>query len=445
MSRPNILIVIPHDLGDHLCCYGHTKVRSPNLDRFAGPGVRFANNFAVAPECTPSRSSLFTGLYGHQHGLMGLCHRGWEYDDGAVHLAQRLAESGYATHLFGVQHETGGDGSRLGYQHLHSIDNLGCEPVADAAVRFLQSDDAKAGPWFACVGFQQVHRGSKWPENPSFGVADVQVPPWLPDNETSRREFARFSQCIENMDAAAGRIFDALRHSRAYDNTLAVFTVDHGIGFPRAKSTLYDPGIRTALMMQWPRRIAGNSARDQLISNIDLTPTILDACDIDVPADMPGRSFLPLLERQPYDERDAAYGVLYYDAKYDPMAYVRTKTHKYIRSFAVDPDEASGADQAVLAKHDCGNWVRAGDTDVQRADTWAAIEKPYGTVASRELYDLQADPLEQRNLADDPQHADLAAELDARVMHMLRDTGSPLPDKHVSPALSSTRNEVVKH
>jgi arylsulfatase A-like enzyme len=246
------------------------------------------------------------------------------------------------------------------------------------------------------------------------------------------------------MDAAAGRVFDALRHSPAYDNTLAVFTVDHGIGFPRAKSTLYDPGINTALMMQWPRRIAGNSVRDELISNIDFTPTVLEACEIDVPGTMPGRSFLPLLEYQPYDERDAVEGVLYYDAMYDPMAYVRTKTHKYIRSFAVDPDEAKGTDADMLFKHDCGNWVRAGDTDVQNADTWATIEKPYDQVVPRELYDLEADPLEQHNLADDPQHASLVEQLDARLMGMLRETGSPLPGKHVSPDLSSTRNDRVK-
>ena len=92
--RPNILMFIPHDLGDHLHCYGHQSVRSPNLDRLAKTGVHFTNCFTTAPECTPSRSGLYTGLYTHQNGLMGLCHRGWELNGNTKHLAEYLWESG---------------------------------------------------------------------------------------------------------------------------------------------------------------------------------------------------------------------------------------------------------------------------------------------------------------------------------------------------------------
>jgi len=105
--RPNVIVFIPHDLGDHLGCYGHRTVKSPHIDQLASEGVRFSNNFTAAPECTPSRAGMLTGLYTHQNGLMGLCHRGWELYPDALHLGQRLWQAGYETHLFGFQHETG--------------------------------------------------------------------------------------------------------------------------------------------------------------------------------------------------------------------------------------------------------------------------------------------------------------------------------------------------
>ncbi len=185
---------------------------------------------------------MFTGLYTHQTGLMGLCHRGWEFDDDAVELAQYLRDGDYRTHLFGHQHETGGDPHRLGYQSLHSQDNHHCDAVSRSLIGFLASREAHGDtPWFACAGFTNVHRTTPWPQETSFAADNIEVPPYLPDNAASRGEFARFHQCIENMDAAVGRILDALRTQPFADNTLVIFTTDHGIGMPRAKSTFYDP------------------------------------------------------------------------------------------------------------------------------------------------------------------------------------------------------------
>ena len=112
---PNVLIFLPHDLGDTLGCCGHATVRTPHLDGLAARGARFANYFTPAPECTPSRGCMFTGLYTHQHGLMGLSNFGWELAPSAPHLAQRLRLAGYHTHLFGLQHETDNPPASLGY------------------------------------------------------------------------------------------------------------------------------------------------------------------------------------------------------------------------------------------------------------------------------------------------------------------------------------------
>jgi len=430
-SRPNVLVLIPHDLGDHLHCYGHRTVRSPNLDRLASQGVRFSNYFTTAPECTPSRGSMMTGLYSHQNGLMGLANFGWELFPHVPHLAQRLRDHGYDTHLFGFQHETDGPPERLGYKFVHKPPNNNVDVVCRELLAFLRDDAAKSSPWFACAGFKHVHR--PWKNTPSFDPNEVEVPPYLPDNPTIRDELAHFHQDIFEMDKAVGEVLAELHRSEIGENTLVVFTTDHGIGFPGAKATFYDPGIRIALIMHWPGKIEGGKVYNQLISNLDFTPTILECCGCDVPEGLEGRSFLPLLEGRPYDERDAVYGALFYDVSYDPMHYVRTRSHKYIRSFAVTPEEAKGADPEVLAVFAGGRWIRVDDEDVMSSPAWKSMKVDCSIPPPEELYDLRSDPLERANLVGKAEAEPVLSELRGKLREMMERTSSPVLLGHVPP------------
>ena len=432
-DRPNVLVFVLHDLGDHLGCYGHQTVKSPFVDGLARKGVRFGNYFTAAPECTPSRAGMLTGLYTHQTGLMGLCHRGWELRPDAKHLAQYLAEGGYRTLLFGFQHETGGPPGGLGYQQALSQEDKG------AGAEFLSGDAAREGPWFAHVGFSDVHR--PWREESTFDPDGIEVPPYLPDNLAVRRDLTHFHQNILETDAAVGSVLDSLESSGLAERTVAVFTTDHGCPFPRAKSTFYDPGMRIPLVVQWPGRFEGGLVHQALLSNLDFTPTVLELCRCPVPEGLAGQSFLPLLVGEPFEGREAVYGALYYDAFYDPMHCVRTHTHKYIRSFAVTPEDARGADPEALAKHKTGTWIRADDSDVQRSLAWESMVGEHDRPPPEELYDLRADPLERNNLAEDRSMREMLEGMRARMHQMMQETSSPLLSGHVSPELSRTRNQ----
>lgn len=441
-TRPNVLLFIPHDTGDFVGCYGHPDLRTPHLDRLAEAGARFTSCFTTAPECTPSRAGLYTGLYTHQTGLMGLCHRGWEFDRGVKHLAQRLWDHGYQTCLFGMNHETGASPARLGYDHVFSQQTLHdtARVCADAAGWIERDAPRLEQPWFACVGIHDTHR--PWPPATDVAAADVHVPPYLPDDPAVRADLAEMYQAIENMDRGIGKVLEALTRSAAADRTIVIYTADHGIPFPRAKATYFDAGIRVPLIMHWPGRIDGGNTYNQLLSNLDFTPTLLELCGADAPEGLEGRSFAALLDGQPYKAREAVFGALYYDAFYDPMHCVRTRTHKYIRSFAVTEQDARGADPQVLARHETGTWIRADDSDVQRSPTWHVIrrEGPFPPPPAEELYDLEADPLEQDNKATDPACAAVLANLRGKLRDMMERTDSPLLRGHVPPDLSSTRN-----
>jgi len=178
-----------------------------------------------------------------------------------------------------------------------------------------------------------------------------------------------------------------------------------------------------------------------LLSNLDFCPTILDICGVSIPRGLEGYSFAPLFDERRYRERGAVYGALYYDAAYDPIHMVRTNRYKYIRSFAVTAEESAGADSEMLAKHHTGKWIRADDSDVQRGLTWLSMKKKYAPPPAEELYDLEEDPLEQRNIADSARHSDILNDLREKLQKMMERTGSPLLRGHVSPSLSLSGNK----
>jgi len=339
-SRPNILIVLCDDLGyGDLGCYGQERIKTPNLDRFAAEGVRFENYFCTTPLCSPSRGSIMTGRYPHSNGLNGLTHRGFSLNPAERALPQLLAEAGYETLLFGFQHEAR-EPARLGYQWVSDRQRSSrCSLVTPMVTDFLRerASSRQDQPFFAMVGWSEVHRDFKGEDYQPDDPAEVFVPSYLPDTPQVREDIADFHGIIHAADACVGVLLAALHESGLAENTWVIFTTDHGIAFPRAKSTLYDPGIRTTLIARWPGGFSGGKVYDQLLSNVDLLPTILEAAGVPAPEVVEGRTFLPLLRGQPYEPRTHVFAEKTYHDIYDPMRAIRTERYKYIRSYERRP------------------------------------------------------------------------------------------------------------
>jgi N-sulfoglucosamine sulfohydrolase len=247
--RPNIVLITCHDLGTHLPSYGIKTVQAPRLESLAQQGVCFENVFCTAPQCSPSRASLFTGLYPHRTGVLGLCHGdfAWEMADAHFHLARRLAGAGYATAGIGVIHEVHSV-ERIGFDRVLATPNGFAPEIAESASRYI----AEAGdrPYYLQVGFIEPHRGFDFGGARPDRLLGVTIPPYLRDEESAREEFAGFQGAIRQLDSAVGTILDAVDRSGHAENTIFIFTTDHGIPFPRAKCSLYDPGLRTALLVR---------------------------------------------------------------------------------------------------------------------------------------------------------------------------------------------------
>jgi len=377
----------------------------------------FTNYFCTAAQCSPSRGSILTGRFPHRNGLMGLAHIGWEFNQGEKTLPMYLNEAGYSTHLFGLQHESR-DPARLGYQHLHLHEGSGVARVAAEDVKaFLSEVSGGTGqPFFANVGTQEPHRSYDREGYPRDDPRRVVPLPYLPDRPGIREDLAGLNGLIQAVDEAVGEMVRALEQNGLAENTLFIFTTDHGIAMPRAKGTCYDPGIETALIMRMPGRFEGGVRRDELLSNVDLLPTLVELAGHEAPEDLDGRSFLPLLTGGPYAPRDHIYVEMTWHDKYNPMRGIRTRRYKYIRNFGERP--------LVFLPLDIYRG-RAGEE---------TREEFYGSVrAEEELYDLRDDPLEQRNLAGDPSYAQVLQELRGRVTEWMEETNDPLLEGPVPP------------
>jgi len=439
-DRPNVVFIHPHNLGQHLGCYGW-PVDTPNVDAIADEGVRLENYFCTASHCSPARGSIWTGKYPHRNGLIGLAHLGWELHDDERTLVMDLNDAGYDTYLFGLQHISS-DTGRAGFQHVQGsthgfeVDEPAAE-VAESVASFLGDVDADDDPFFASVGFSEVHReplverclDCGWTfDLPGYEPDDpenVEPLPYLPDEPGIREELRHFQGMIGAVDEAVGRIDDALHDAGLAEDTILVFTTDHGIGFPRSMGTCYDPGVETAFLARWPGEFEAGTVREELLSHVDFRSTMLELLGEPVPEegagtgpdDVDGRSFAPLLTGDDYEPRDRIFLEFTWHSKYNPMRAVRTERYKYVRNFG---DLPLVYIPAPLFSSEAGQAVRADFYGEQRPE--------------EELYDLDADPHERENLAGDEDRADDLARLRETVDEWMVDTDDRLLDGKWPPS-----------
>jgi len=397
-SAHDVVVITTHDIGRHLHCYGVESVVSPNLDALASSGVRFELAFATAPQCSPSRASLATGRYPHSNGVMGLSHAGfdWELTPGASHAAAIFAGLGFETHLFGAQHVTQHP-ERLGFDQMHPTE----------AVEQVLASEPRERRLYLEINFDETHR----PYPPPGPIPrDLVIPGYLPAGREAAEEMTALEGAITRMDAAAGRVLAALDKAGRADRALVVFTTDHGLAMPRAKCTLYDPGLELAVIIRWPEGGIGSGVvSSELVSNIDVLPTLLEGAGAAAQAGIQGRSCLSLLRGDAYEPRDAIFAEKTFHSYYDPMRCVRTRRHKYIRNFE------TGFAVEVPA-------------DIQQGPIFRANPSRYSTDRPNvvEVYDLEADPLEEDNLAGSPSLNVVEEELSAELWRWMRETDDPL-------------------
>ncbi len=406
MSPPNILYLNSHDTGRYVQPYGNA-IPTPNIQWLADQGVMFRNAFCAAPSCSGSRAALLTGTYCHQNGMMGLAHRGFSLHDYDQHIVHTLRRAGYRTELIGEQHVSDDPGV-LGYDVVHEIPNTTVSAVAPAAIEALGRGIPQ--PFFMSVGFFETHRSFFAPSSVRDRMYSL-PPPFLPDTPEIRQDVAAYKASARSLDHGVGSVLNTLHETGLDRNTLVICTTDHGLAFPTAKASLLDRGIGVMLIMRGPGLPPG-AVHDELVSQIDVFPTICEMAGIEAPPWLAGRSIVGLVSGdEAAGTRSEIFAELTYHAAYEPQRAIRTERFKYIRRFDDYP-------YPVLPNCD-----DSPSKDAYLARGWAT--RP---VSRESLHDLFFNPGEGRNLIDDPDYAPVAEDLRARLHRWMQKTADPLLD-----------------
>ncbi len=437
-SRPNIVWIIVEDMSAHFSCYGENTISTPNVDELARTGVRFTRAFVTAPICSTSRSALITGMYqtsiGSQNHRSSVPAHPISLPPGVRIVPQILREAGY--HCNNVTWEdflrSGKDlEAKPNVQVAKTDYNFEWNPEAayDNAHWKLRPADK---PFFVQI---QLHGGkfrgqapkAQWPERVQRELGSVtspesvRLPPYLPDDPVVREDWAQYLDCVRYTDHQVGTIVERLKQEGVWDNTYLFFMTDHGISHVRNKQFLYDGGLHVPLIVHSPG-VNQPLVRDDLVEHIDLAATALTLAKVDLPSRMQARS---LLVGKDFKEREAVFAARdRADETVDMIRSVRTGKLKYIRNgFPNRPylqpnayKDSKAIVQAMRRLHAEGKLTA--EQSLIMAET-----RPL-----EELYDLENDPLELRNLADRPEWREQLETMRERLMRWRsesKDTDEP--------------------
>jgi uncharacterized sulfatase len=416
-DRPDLVVFLSDDhTWRDSSVYGSSDIRTPNMDRLAAAGMTFDRAYVASPSCAPSRAALLTGLWPAKNGAEANHSRPRAE---LKKLPAYLQELGYEVVSFGkVGHykQTPEYGFDLA-KHFNYHEDI----AIPEAVKWLRERKSEK-PLCLFVGSNWPH--VPWPdETEGIDPAKLVLPPYHVDNATTRAWRAKYVAAIEKLDTELGLVYDTVREVLGED-TFFLHTSDHGAQWPFGKWTLYDDGIRTPLLVSWPGRIAPKQRSKAMVSWIDILPTLLEAAGGKAPAEIDGRSFLPVLEGKAAKHRDFIFTTHSGDGNFNvyPMRGVVDEAgEKYLRNLH---PEFRFLSHVTKNTGDSGYWDSWLDSAVSDAAA-KAIVKAYQTRPAAELYQTTQDPWERDNLAADPHHAERLDRLSAKLDDWMAETKDP--------------------
>lgn len=416
-KRPNIVFLMPDQHRQQAVnCLGNAEVRTPNIDRLASEGLTLENTFANSPVCCPARATLLTGQYIHRNGMVA---NDLRLRENSVSFARTLATAGYRTGFVGKWHLDGGPrlpgfvppgdrrqgfefwaGNQCSHTHFRNwyyrdaaeriyLDTFETDGYADVGIEFLRKSRSDPRPFYLTVQWGPPHDPYKAPAHYSgmYDPARITMRPnWREGGPgTRRQDIAEYYGMVTAVDDAVGKVLRAIDDLGLRDNTIVLFSSDHGdmLGSQgrRLKRKPWEESIRVPGIMRWPGRLKPGSRNNTFFTHVDFAPTLLGMAGVEVPSEMQGQNLASTLTTGQGKAEDSAYFEICVpyagDGTEDAWRGVRTEQFMYAR-FKDKP------------------WV---------------------------LYDLKADPFQQKNLAGEPSARAIQQEMERRIQVWMDKTG----------------------
>ncbi len=428
-ERPNILLIVSEDNGQELGCYGEPFVKTPVLDKLAEGGLRFHNAYVPQAGCSQSRAALLTGLYPHQNGQIGLAT--WKfrmYREDTPNIVRSLKQVGYRTGIIGKLHVNPASAFPFDVKKIPSS-NFGRKKLGNYAKHAREFFDAGDKPFFLSVNYPDAHRPfltsvDGMPADP-LTADDVKSMAYFGlDTPELRKQTADYYNCMSRLDSQVGQLLAALKASGKANETLVVYMGDHGADILRGKRTSYEGGVRVPLIASWAGMVKKGQVNDALVSTLDLMPTFLDIAKARPVDGLAGRTLSPFFKGRAGNRREFLFTEYHTHSAHNfyPQRTVRDKQFKLIHNLM--PHEVNPGYEFTRRKffEKLHHVVSKAPHPVRSA--YERMQRP----PEYELYDLQTDPHEFRNLVDASEFATTFARLKAQLANWRKRTNDPLLD-----------------
>lgn len=432
----NVIIVNTHDTGVFISPY-RKKLPTPNFESFSADSVVFDNCFCASPTCSPSRASMLTGTYNTTNGMIGLAHRNFKLTDFNQHLANILKANNYNTVLCGIQHENGFFENKdfftlseeLGY--IENItaslenyetdeeqllwDDKNCDNVTD----YLERYDFENKPLFLQYGMFATHRD--YPRVDGAKDKGFSRPSLFENVETN--DVDGLYKSLENADKNFGKVIDKLKAIGQYENSVIIYTTDHGLANPLSKCFLTDNGTHVALMMRVPGQEAYRYKNN--FSHVSLVPTLLEALSIKHERVFHEKSQWQQIINNESIQNDILT-MINVHTSYEPARAIRTDRYKLIKYYDTE--------------YCYFNYSNIDKSEYKELFMNLPNEKEYN-----QLYDLYFDPLEQNNLFDDSNYQEVIKDLESKLILKMESINDEIPklDKLVGVHKMNKRECVI--
>ena len=468
-DRPNIILFVTDDQSPIAGCYGNRVIQTPHLDALARDSTTFTHAFATTASCSASRSVILTGLHNHFNGQYGHTHAFHKFESfvsmRAFALPQLMSQAGYRTVQIGKLHVA--PESVFHFDQYLKGDTRNAKQMAEVCKPVFEEKSKQ--PFFLYFATSDPHRGGgrdqtfpgkhkpdlfgnrpnkrshKGIEEVFYDPEKVIVPGFLPATPESRAEIAQYYQSCSRIDQGLGHLISLLRELGQWDNTVLIFTADHGMAFPGAKTTVYEAGLRVPFIVRDPRAPNIGVTSDAMLSHADITPTILDyAGALDhkknapkeplkveplgvgenagkVPKKYHGRSWRGLVGRpevKGWDQISASH-TFHEIQMYYPMRVIRDRNFKLIWNIAYRQPYPFASDLWAAATWQA-QWEKGKDAKYGKRTVDSYINRP-----AFELFDIASDPNESRNLADDPAYSETLKKYQDLLKAEQKRTGDP--------------------
>ncbi|MGD1894183.1 MAG: sulfatase [Cyclobacteriaceae bacterium] len=393
VAPPNILWIIAEDLSPDLGCYGNSIVETPNLDELARRGMRFNNVFATAPVCSPSRTALATGMY---QTTIGAYHMRYPENlrpalpPGIKTIAQLSQEASYLS------------ANIQDYPGKGKTDWMFRADVDQQFDAYHWKDIARREqPFFAQLSTAMTHRSFEPATPGQFPLDSISIPPYYPDHPVSRRDFADYYASIERLDKEVGQILDSLKKYDLDKNTIIFFFSDHGRPMTRGKNYHYDSGLMVPLILSIPQGMdvpsgyVRGEVSNELLSTLDITATTLSLLGITPPDEIQGRVIFGSNRGEPREVVFSATNRIG-ETNFRSRS-LRTPRYRYSRHYHRDFSVNSSATAYRKANHPIYHLLNIMHEQGQLTE---AQQNLVTTMPYEELYDIQRDPFETKNLTE---------------------------------------------